>query len=100
MESRLIRSWGDYFYPGTTVLRNRFGETDAERLRQKEDFATHVRLAELASQPIRGEFDWSRFHNQATGRIDRLVAVLDHAITPTDQTARLHRGTLRRTLDP
>lgn len=57
MRSHPIRSWEDYFIPGTTVLRNKFGETDPERLREKEEFAAYVRLAELAAHPIDGGFD-------------------------------------------
>lgn len=50
-------------------------------------------------QALRDEFVWARFHNQATGRTDRLAAVLDQAITPTEQTARIHRDTLRAALN-
>lgn len=56
---RPIQSWEDYFIPGTTVLRNKFGETDPDRLRAKEEFAAHVRLTELAAHPIDGDFDYA-----------------------------------------
>ncbi|PID98025.1 MAG: cell filamentation protein Fic, partial [Actinomycetales bacterium] len=59
------RSWEDYFIPGTTVLRNKFtgpgrpyGETDPDIFRQLEEQFTAIRLIELWSQPIIGQFDY------------------------------------------
>lgn len=53
-----IRAWGDYFIPGTTVLSNKFNETDPTRLQAKEEAAAHIRAVELAAQPIAGNFDY------------------------------------------
>lgn len=53
-----FRAWDDYFIPGTSVLRNRFNETDLERLKAKEEFAAAVRLDELAGTPMPGRFDY------------------------------------------
>lgn len=65
--SHPIRSWDDCFIPDTTVLRNKFAETDPDRLRAKEEFTAHVRLAELAAHPIRGDFDYR--HMRAIHRV-------------------------------
>jgi cell filamentation protein len=53
-----FRAWDDYFIPGTTVLRNKFNETDAAKLSAKEEFAASVRLDQLAGDPIPGRFDY------------------------------------------
>jgi len=44
-------SWADYLYPGSTVLRNRFGATDALRLYVLGYRATTIRELELALEP-------------------------------------------------
>jgi len=56
--STTFRAWDDYFIPGTTVLRNKFGAVDAADLAAKEEFAAQVRLVELAADPVRGRFDY------------------------------------------
>jgi cell filamentation protein len=61
-----FRTWNDYFIPGShDVLRNKFtdlgkphGEPDADKLRAAEEAAAHLRLIELAKDPIQGEFDY------------------------------------------
>lgn len=53
-----FRAWDDYFIPGTTVLRNKLGATDAADLAAREEFAAQVRLVELAEDPVRGGFDY------------------------------------------
>jgi cell filamentation protein len=53
-----FRAWDDYFIPGTSVLRNKFDETDAAQLSAKEELAAQVRLVELAADPIPGRFDY------------------------------------------
>lgn len=60
-----MRTWDDYFIPGSQVLRNRFvsdgkpfGETDPERLRQLEAAFTRSRMEELCHQPVSGQFDY------------------------------------------
>jgi cell filamentation protein len=53
-----FRAWDDYYIPGTTVLKNRFKETDQQKLTVKEEFVTRNRLAELAADPIPGNFDY------------------------------------------
>jgi cell filamentation protein len=55
-----------YVYPGTSVLRNRFGEPDAGELARREAAATTVRIAELTERPIPGDYDLS--HLQAFQR--------------------------------
>lgn len=59
------RAWDDYFIPGTSVLRNKFtgpehpyGESDPARLQQLEEQFTSIRLAELHTHPVLGEFDY------------------------------------------
>lgn len=61
----VFRTWDDYFIPGTSVLRNKFtqpgkpyGESDATKLRQLEEGAAAIRLAELAGHSIGGRFDY------------------------------------------
>lgn len=58
--------WGDYYIPGTHVLRNLFtspekqyGETDPAILKQLEEFTVSIRMGTLARQPIRGNFDFA-----------------------------------------
>lgn len=53
-----FRAWDDYFIPGTSVLRNRLGEKNPERLSAKEEYAASARLDELAANPILGKFDY------------------------------------------
>ncbi|MCL1861570.1 MAG: Fic family protein [Proteobacteria bacterium] len=47
----------DYFYPGTSVLRNNVGLTDPVALAEFERDATSGRDAELRKNPIPGNFD-------------------------------------------
>lgn len=61
----VFRIWDDYFIPGTSVLRNKFtapgmpyGEADMAKLRELEEGAAAIRLAELAARPIEGRFDY------------------------------------------
>lgn len=58
--------WGDYYIPGTRVLRNLFtspekpyGETDPAKLKQLEESKVSGRMLLLARQPIRGNFDFA-----------------------------------------
>ena len=53
-----FRAWDDYYIPGTTVLRNKFNETDAATLSAKEEFAASARLDQLADAPVEGRFDY------------------------------------------
>lgn len=53
-----FRAWDDYFIPGTTVLRNKLGATDAGELAAGEEFAASLRLGELAEDPVHGGFDY------------------------------------------
>lgn len=55
-----------YHYPGTQVLRNRFGYTDPQILAEVEGAIAAVRMAELAAHPINGNFDFQ--HLQAIHR--------------------------------
>ena len=50
-------SWGSYFWPGTTVLRNLFGEHDQAKLTDLELMAVRARGAQLAADPVVGVFD-------------------------------------------
>ncbi|MGV8883575.1 MAG: Fic/DOC family protein [Rhodoglobus sp.] len=53
-----FRAWDDYYIPGTTVLKNRFNETNQQQLTDKEEFVTRNRMIELAADPIVGNFDY------------------------------------------
>jgi cell filamentation protein len=46
-----------YLYPGTNVLKNLRGLTDAELLERFEARRTHRRIAELIDTPLPGRFD-------------------------------------------
>lgn len=54
-------SWEDYFVPGTQVLRNLVGITDADALRAFEEEVTQLRIQELATRPLPGDFDYAHF---------------------------------------
>lgn len=57
--ARGIRTWDDYFIPGTSVLRNLANLTDARQLQQYEEAQALVRLAELYRDPVIGRFDYA-----------------------------------------
>jgi cell filamentation protein len=59
-------SWESYFWPGTTVLRNRLDERSQTKLTELELMATRVRGAQLAADPADGSFDLE--HLQAIHR--------------------------------
>ena len=44
--------WNNYFYPGTNVLKNKLGITNAEELQQAEADITFKKLTELYLNPI------------------------------------------------
>ena len=48
--------WDSYFWPGTKVLRNLFGEHDQTLLNDLELMATTSRSFELAADPVQGVF--------------------------------------------
>lgn len=50
-------NWSDYFYPGTTVLKNKAGIQDQRKLESFEREVTALRLAELRLDPVRPTFD-------------------------------------------
>lgn len=49
--------WNNYFYPGTNVLKNKLGITNAEELQQAEADITFKKLTEIYLNPIEGNFD-------------------------------------------
>lgn len=53
--------WGESFYPGTDVLRNKLGIRDRELLTVAEESRTMFRAAQLARSPIEGDFDYRHF---------------------------------------
>ena len=50
-------NWDSYFWSGTSVLRNLANEHDQATLTRLELMAARVRGAELAAQPLEGDFD-------------------------------------------
>ena len=62
MESHDIR-WDNYFYPGTNVLKNKLGITDADELQQVEADITFSKLTELYINPIEGNFDATHYRD-------------------------------------
>lgn len=56
--SPAFRSWDDYTYPGTSVLRNKLELRDAARLREFEEDSAFLRMTQMLTQdPVEGEFD-------------------------------------------
>jgi len=49
--------WDSYFWPGTKVLRNRFGERNQEKLNDLESMAVKAGLFDLSVNPVTGDFD-------------------------------------------
>lgn len=65
--SPAFRSWDDYTYPGTSVLRNKLDLRDAARLREFEEDSAFLRMTQMLTQdPVEGEFD--REHMKAIHR--------------------------------
>jgi|HubBroStandDraft_1064217.scaffolds.fasta_scaffold05139_3 cell filamentation protein len=64
--SSMTGSSDPYLYPGTKVLKNLRGLTDAELLERFEARRTHRRIAELIETPVAGKFDVA--HLQAIHR--------------------------------
>jgi len=54
-----FKAWDDYFIPGTEVLRNRPGFSDAAMLARFEHDVTRLRIFELSAKPIPGDFDYA-----------------------------------------
>jgi cell filamentation protein len=53
-----FRSWGEFFWPGTEVLRNKLGLREQAQLEKAERALTYGRLVELrSSRPVAGRFD-------------------------------------------
>lgn len=46
-----------YCYPGSSVLKNKMGIRDKERLHETERKLTMLRILELLDKPVRGAFD-------------------------------------------
>ena len=46
-----------YCYPGSSVLKNKIGIRDLERLHEMERKLTMLRILELLDKPVRGAFD-------------------------------------------
>lgn len=66
-------SWDDYFYPGTEVLKNTPGITDAAKLAEFEFGAAAFELSNmLTREPVEGNFDRSHMkaiHRRIFGRV-------------------------------
>jgi cell filamentation protein len=61
-----------YVYPGTSVLRNRFGLRDGAELAQREARITTARTIELTERPIPGAYDLAHlrtFHRHIFGDV-------------------------------
>ena len=61
-----------YVYPGTNVLRNRFGLRDAGELERRERDASYARLLQLAAEPLPGRYDLAHlqaFHRHIFGDV-------------------------------
>ena len=49
-------SGSDYCYKGTSVLKNRFGLKDCDKLKQLEADISSIRQSDLLNKPISGRF--------------------------------------------
>jgi cell filamentation protein len=61
-----------YVYPGTSCLRNKLGIRDPEELARVEAEHTAIRIAQVAREPLAGEYDLNHlkaFHRQLFGDI-------------------------------
>lgn len=58
MKPEPIRSWGDYFIPGTRVLKNLPGIQDQQQLTRYEEYRSMIRLMQISANPIPGKFDY------------------------------------------
>ena len=61
-----------YVYPGTDVLRNRFGVRDAAELARRENDAATARLLQLKTRPLAGHYDLPHlqaFHRHIFGDV-------------------------------
>jgi len=56
-----MRSWDDYLIPGSQVLRNKLGITDATELRIAEEQLVGARMITLRTAPRQGRFDFAHF---------------------------------------
>jgi len=56
-EEKIDRLWNSYFFPGTTVLKNKLGIVDSDELKEKEAEISFEKLVELYEKPIKGNFD-------------------------------------------
>jgi len=55
-----MKKWEDYFYKGTTVLKNKVGIKDQKRLDVFEKQMTADRIEELKQKPFKTNFDKNR----------------------------------------
>ena len=53
-----LRTWDDYFIPGTDTLRNLLGKTTRRSLERAENMHTARRIGQLLANPISGAFDY------------------------------------------
>lgn len=51
--------WEDYFVPGTSVLRNKLGITDADALKAAEEELSWARVVDLQRHPVTGDYDYA-----------------------------------------
>lgn len=73
-----FRAWDDYYNPGTTVLRNKFTETDAATLSAKEEFAASARLDQIVAYgyyPSPGIVDAANYQYRMLARENHLVGL-------------------------
>ncbi|MEA4884410.1 MAG: Fic family protein [Clostridia bacterium] len=52
-----------YFSEQRCILPNRLGITDPEQLKQAEGAICHVRMLQLATDPVKGEFDFAHLQH-------------------------------------
>lgn len=68
-----FRSWDDYFYPGTQVLKNKKNLRDPQQLSKFEEFSALSRLMGLLhNSPVDGNFDRAHMkaiHHRIFGRV-------------------------------
>ena len=60
-----MRSWDDYFWPGTTVLANKLGITDAGKLAAAEHVLTSAAVRDILDGVIEVPHTFDAAHLQA-----------------------------------
>jgi fido (protein-threonine AMPylation protein) len=65
-----------YAWPGSHVLKNKWGITDGNDLAVMELSSTRFRIDQLRERPIKGNFDPPAEHGNGSGRSRNAVGII------------------------